>query len=117
MEKPYREAGGPTEGMVNMEANRGASPRGFRAVSPVCTLETPKSALWQTYYLNSIWGRSMRRPGIPSVVRTRPHLLAAARTAAQGIARRCGQRPGHWTAARPQPGGRRRGMPGRQWTK
>ena len=51
MEKPYREAGGPTEGMVNMEANRGASPRGFRAVSPVCTLETPKSALWQMYYL------------------------------------------------------------------
>ena len=50
--KPYREADGPTEGMVNMEANRGASPRGLRAVSPVYTLEAAKSALWRGYNLN-----------------------------------------------------------------
>ena len=57
MEKPYREAGGPTEGMVNMvnmEANRGANPRGLRAVSSVFILETAKSALWRGYYLNSM---------------------------------------------------------------
>ena len=77
MEKPYREAGGPAEGMVNMEANRGASPRGLRAVSPVCTLETPKSALWRRYYLNSTQNPhpDLTRPCAP---------LAASRTVRRG---------------------------------
>ena len=54
MEKPYREAGGPTEGIVNLEANRGANPGVLRAVSSVCTLETANSALWRGYYLKYI---------------------------------------------------------------
>ena len=40
---------------MNMEAERGAGPRGLRAVSYVCTLKSAMSAMWRPYYLKYLF--------------------------------------------------------------
>ena len=89
-----------------------ASSREKRAAGQRAHLMQPAPPYSGSYSLHEL-----RRAGVYSVVRTRPHHLAATRNAARGAAPRRGQRLVHWTAVRPQRGGSRRGMPGRQYPR